>query len=148
MAAVYQTDSEAIAANPDNAEYQAQIRKFSEAGMKEFGSQHLKIAGTADAIVTVLAFGSTNDAARAVVTLSDSGGKITDFNVPDVPGAVGGDFHTDSGEVSGRNVYFHVGIYSYILGFAPTSPPSAQQPSQATMAAATSAWYRAVKSLG
>jgi hypothetical protein len=147
-AAVYQTDAEAIAANPDNEDYQATIRQFSEEGMQEFGSQHLKIAATADAIVTVLAFGSTDDAARAVEALTDTDGQSTDFNVPAVPGAIGDDFLDATGEVSGRNIYFHSGAYAYIVGFAPTSPPSASQPSQQSMAAAAASWYRSVMTLG
>lgn len=146
-AAVYQTDAEAIAANPNNDEYQATIRKFDKEGMREFGSQHLKVASTADAIVTVLAFGTSDDAALAVKALPDNGEQSTAFNVAAVPGAVGTDFLAN-GAVAGRNVYFHVGSYAYIVGFAPTSPPATGQPSQETMASAAAAWYRSVKPLG
>jgi hypothetical protein len=146
--AIYQTDAEAIATNPNNAAYQQQTRKLDAAGMQEYGSQHLKIAGTADAILTVLAFGSPAEAASAVQALPDTGARNTDFIVPAVPGALGNDFLTSNGEVDGRNVYFHVGIFTYVLGFAPTSPPSAQQPSQETMATAAATWYGAVKQLG
>ena len=69
---------------------------------------------------------------------------IQRFPVPRVPGAVGAAVSV-AGVVTGRNVFFAVGRFEYVLGAATRS---SGKPGSAALARGAARWWRSVRALG